>query len=210
MEVYNHLQIREIFHLEFLRWLAKKVKMQFYVLKGGCNLRFFFKNIRYSEDMDVDIQGISVETLKEKVWGILTSPLFKENLDSFGIKEVIPPNITKSKQTQTTQRFKIHLITSDNQDLFTKIEFSRRGFKGNILIEPVDECILRIYRIPPVIVPHYDISSTIIQKIEAILYRRILQPRDIFDLYILSTQFKTSQKNIKIKRLKFKEEIQDQ
>jgi len=39
--------------------------------------------------------------------------------------------------------------------------------------------------------------------------RRILQPRDIFDLYILSTQFKTSQKNIKIKRLKFKEEIQD-
>jgi len=165
--LYSPLQLREIFHLEFLRWLSKKIRTDFYVLKGGVNLRFFFKNIRYSEDMDLDIRSIEVEKLKEIVMNILNSSLFQNNLRVFGIEKVISPDIIKAKQTQTTQRFKIHLITTRGEDLFTKIEFSRRGFKGEISIEPVPEYILREYKITPVIVPHYDIYSMVIQKIEA-------------------------------------------
>jgi len=197
--LYSPLRLREIFHLEFLRWLSKKIRTDFYVLKGGVNLRFFFKNIRYSEDMDLDIRSIEVEKLKEIVMNILNSSLFQNNLRVFGIEKVISPDIIKAKQTQTTQRFKIHLITTRGEDLFTKIEFSRRGFKGEISIEPVPEYILREYKITPVIVPHYDIYSMVIQKIEAIARRNIVQARDIFDLYVLSSQYDESADKRKVK-----------
>mgnify|MGYP001601104310 FL=1 len=55
--VYNSLQLREIFHLEFLRWLGRKVKPDYYAIKGGTNLRFFFQSFRYSEDMVVKKGG---------------------------------------------------------------------------------------------------------------------------------------------------------
>ena len=60
-ETYSALQIRELFHLEFLRCLSRKIRAEFYALKGGVNLRFFFKSFRYSEDMDIDVHTISVE-----------------------------------------------------------------------------------------------------------------------------------------------------
>ena len=185
--------------MDFYVGCLKKIRTDFYALKGGVNLRFFFKNIRYSEDMDLDIRSIEVEKLKEIVMNILNSSLFQNNLRVFGIEKVIPPDIIKAKQTQTTQRFKIHLITTREEDLFTKIEFSRRGFKGEISIEPVPEYILREYKITPVIVPHYDIYSMVIQKIEAIARRNIVQARDIFDLYILSSQYDESAGKRKVK-----------
>lgn len=198
--MYNQLQLREIFHIEFLRWFTKKIKQQNYALKGGVNMRFFYKSIRYSEDMDLDIQEIAVVKLKDIVMEILTSKSFQEVIFSYGIQRIIPPNILKSKQTETTQRFKIHLLTATGEDLFTKIEFSRRGLKEGVVVEQIPNNILRIYKTLPVIVSHYDITSTIKQKIEAILSRRILQARDIFDLYILSTQYTKSEKqNFKIK-----------
>jgi len=55
---YNQLQLREIFHLEFLRWLGRKLKPKNYCLKGGANLRFYFNSFRYSEDMDIDAQRL--------------------------------------------------------------------------------------------------------------------------------------------------------
>ena len=124
MEKLSFLAIREVFHLEFVRWLAHKIKPENYVLKGGVNLRFFFKSIRYSEDMDLDLRGVKVEILKQKVIKILQSIIFQDNLKPFGIEKIIPPDIKKAKQTETTQRFKIHLITPGGEDFFTKIEFS--------------------------------------------------------------------------------------
>lgn len=38
-------------------------------------------------------------------------------------------------------------------------------------------------------VSHYDRISTILQKIEALALRSVIQARDIFDLYVLSTQY---------------------
>lgn len=204
MANYNLLQLREVFHLEFLRYLGRNRKAGSYALKGGVNLRFFFKSIRYSEDMDLDIKGVGVAILKDIVMKILESPSFQDRLKSFGIEKVILPNIIKAKQTETTQRFKIHLITFAGEDLFTKIEFSRRGLKGDIVVHPVSDEILRIYKLPPLLVPHYDIQSTITQKIEALADRSIIQARDIFDLYILSSQLEISKlKDIKINKSKF-------
>jgi predicted nucleotidyltransferase component of viral defense system len=192
MELLNPLQLREIFHLEYLRWLGRKLKAEHYALKGGVNLRFFFRSIRYSEDMHLDIQNIKVESLKDTAMKILSSDSFQDNLKPFGIERVIPPDITKAKQTQTTQRFKAHLMTFAGEDLFTKIEFSRRGISEGVVVQPILGSILRTYKLPPLLVPHYNVHSTIIQKINALASRTIIQARDIFDLYALSSQYEPS------------------
>ncbi len=187
--IYDTLQLREAFHLEFLRWLGRSLNVKYYVLKGGVNLRFFFNSTRYSEDMDLDTRIVKIERLKEIVMKILQSISFCDSLKAFGVEKVIPPDIKKAKQTETTQRFKIHLITFAGEDLFTKIEFSRRGYKGEAVIQPVSALILRAYKLPPLLIPHYNISSAIAQKVEALGTRSIIQARDIFDLYILSSQY---------------------
>lgn len=191
--IYSLLQIREVFHLEFLRWLGRKLEPGRYVLKGGINLRFFFQSVRYSEDIDLDIQGIRIERVKKTVMEILSTRGFSDSLKSFGIEKVVLPDITKAKQTETTQRFKIHLLTSAAEDLFTKIEFSRRGLKGSAVVEPVSTKVLRFYKMSPLFVPHYDAISSISQKIHALAQRTILQARDIFDLFVLASQYDSSQ-----------------
>ncbi len=189
METINDLQTREVFHLEFLRWFGRKAKRGLYALKGGTNLRFFFKSFRYSEDMDLDVSGARKEVLLDMVMGILGAESFAKSLKSYGIERVVPPDIRKAKQTDTTQRFKVHLITYSGEDLFTKIEFSRRGLKGGIAVEPVSDTVTRAYRMPPIMVPHYGIKAAVAQKVSALGSRSAVQARDIFDLYILSSQY---------------------
>ena len=191
----NPLQIREVFHLEFLRWFARKLEADRYVLKGGVNLRFFFKSIRYSEDMDIDIAGTRVEKVQKTVMEILAVRGFTASLKSFGIDKVVAPNLAKAKQTETTQRFKIHLLTAGGEDLFTKIEFSRRGIKGSQVVEPVASEVLRAYKMAPLLVPHYDAASAVQQKIHALAQRTVLQARDIFDLFLLSSQYEESKRS---------------
>ena len=101
--------------------------------------------------------------------------------------------MTKAKQTETTQRFKIHLITFAGEDLFTKVEFSRRGLKDGIVVKAIPDSILRTYKLIPIIVPHYDTLATTIQKISALALRPAVQARDIFDLYILSPNITSSE-----------------
>ena len=187
-DTYNQLQLREIFHLEFLRFFCRKVKAGFYAVKGGSNLRFFFNSIRYSEDMDIDIKTVRVNVVKDTVMNILENKDFGNNLKSFGIEDIIPPDIAKAKQTETTQRFKVHLITYSGEDLFTKVEFSRRGFSGNAAVDDVAGNVLRAYQMAPLIASHYDTGSAVTQKISALASRSVIQARDIFDLYILGTQ----------------------
>jgi len=196
MNSYNHLQLREVFHLEFLRWLGRKLKTGAYAVKGGVNLRFFFKSFRYSEDMDLDAHGIGVAELQEAVMKILAANAFQDNLKPFGIAGIIPPNIAKAKQTETTQRFKIHLVLPSGEDLFTKVEFSRRGFSGNAVVEAVDNAILRSYKLTPVLAPHYDIHAAVAQKTRALADRAVIQARDIFDLYVLSSQYPAGAKKL--------------
>lgn len=189
MNPYNSLQLREVFHIEFLRRFGRVVKAENYAVKGGTNLRFFFRSFRYSEDMDMDAGGISVFKLKEIVVELLANRSFHEGLKPFGIMRIAPPDMTKSKQTETTQRFKTHLITASGEDLFTKIEFSRRGPVGNVVIGAISETILRQYKLAPLLVPHYDCNSALAQKVKALASRSDVQARDIFDIYLLSSQY---------------------
>jgi len=191
-EIYGALQFREIFHLEFLRQLARRMKQGQYVLKGGVNLRLFFRSFRYSEDMDLDISGPGVDGLKETVMRILQSPSFRETLAPFGIEGIVPPDVARAKQTLTNQRFKIHLVTRAGEDLFTKVEFSRRGFSGRAIVQAVPDIILREYKLPPLLVSHYGVRSAVKQKVAAVAGWPAVQARDVFDLYILSPQWKSS------------------
>ena len=196
METYNQLEMREIFHIEFLRWLSRAIKKENYAVKGGVNLRLFFKSFRYSEDMDLDAKDISVFRLEEAVMKILDNQAFRDILRPFGIVRIEPPDMARAKQTETTQRFKVHLVSYQGEDLFTKVEFSRRGFIGNVVTESVNDAILRAYKLAPVLIPHYDSHSAIAHKIHALANRKAVQARDIFDLYALNPQYAAGGKKI--------------
>jgi predicted nucleotidyltransferase component of viral defense system len=186
--VTNPLQKREIFHLAFLRALVRSVPVSTFALKGGCNLRFFFGSVRYSEDMDLDVSGLPVDRLRDKVMTILESSGLIDTLRIFGIERIQPPNVSRAKQTETMQRFKVHLLTTAGEDLYTSIECSRRGLEPSVRSEAVSAAILAAYRLPPIIVPHYTAVAAARQKIQALLSRRQTQARDVFDLYTLSSQ----------------------
>ena len=74
------------------------------------------------------------------------------------------------------------------EDLATKIKFSRRGLDEGIRSESISTEVLAAYRMPPVIIPHYIARSAARQKIRALFSRAHPQARDIFDLYDLSSQ----------------------
>jgi hypothetical protein len=184
--MFNSLQQREVFHLEFLRWFGRKVDFRYYALKGGVNMRFFFGSIRYSEDMDLDLTQVRVDVIQDIVLQIFKSQNFIDNLRPYNIQSISVPDMVKAKQTETTQRFKMHLITFAGEDLFTKVEFSRRGLKDGIMANAVPDSILRAYKLIPIIVPHYNAMAATLQKISALASRPTVQARDIFDLYILN------------------------
>jgi hypothetical protein len=58
--MWSACQTIEIFHLLFQRAFSARVDKALFALKGGCNLRFFLKSVRYLEDMDLDIHSMSV------------------------------------------------------------------------------------------------------------------------------------------------------
>lgn len=186
--MFTPLQQREIFHLSFLRLFAPRVRPNTFALKGGVNLRFFFQSPRYSEDMDMDIQHLPVHQLKKIVMEILTSKTLRTILQPFQIESIRPPDIRRAKQTETVQRFKIHLTTTAGEDLFTKIEFSRRGVQKAVQQNTVNDSILFVYKQPPLIISHYPAEAALAQKIQALLGRTQPQARDAFDIFILLPQ----------------------
>lgn len=176
----------EIFHLLFLQQLEKQMDKKLYALKGGCNLRFFFKSIRYSEDIDFDVTTISKSTLEKKVSKILSSTNFSRILQSNGI-EIIQSN--PIKQTDTTQRWKLLLrIKQSTLPIPTKIEFSRRKLDGDIAYAAIDSELLTQYHLYPIICNHYTHNTAVIQKIKALIGRTETQARDVFDLKWLLDQ----------------------
>src|SRR5437870_7457731 len=110
--------IVEIFHLEFVRMLAASSQRDHYAIKGGCNLRFFFGSVRYSEDIDLDVRVAVRQTLEKQVDGILDSPALARLLRVHGIAIA---TWSKPKQTDTSQRWKASLeSTSRRVSLATK------------------------------------------------------------------------------------------
>jgi len=184
--MFTDTQIREVFHFSFLDRLLKISDSHLYVLKGGVNLRFFFHSPRYSEDMDIDVLAGSVDTLRKNGYKILQDAAFKRSLLTYGITDIEINDPVKAKQTKTTQRFRFGLITTADQRLPTKVEFSRRmNHPGNYATEMVDTEIAREYRKTSFYCQHYPGHDAVIQKIHALAGRPHTQARDVFDLGLL-------------------------
>jgi predicted nucleotidyltransferase component of viral defense system len=176
-------QIIEIFHLTFLKALSRKIETSLYVLKGGCNLRFFFKSIRYSEDIDFDVATISKETLRKNVNKLLTGLSFQQILSGKGIEIV---HLSEPKQTETTQRWKLGVrLLNSNRTISTKIEFSRRKMDEGYMFEPVDSQLIQRYKLQPSLCNHYIEEIAFVQKVNALIHRTETQARDVFDMKLL-------------------------
>jgi predicted nucleotidyltransferase component of viral defense system len=172
----------ELFHLLFLDFLGRKLEKDLYSLKGGCNLRFFLKSIRYSQDIDLDVQIIRKDTLQNLVNKILHSTPFGMVLRTQGISI---GEISEPKQTETTQRWKVKLIVLNAMSVNTKIEFSRRGITDLLQFDAIDPLIIQNYKLTPILANHYTKEAAFKQKISALALRNETQARDLFDLYHL-------------------------
>lgn len=181
--MWTERQAIEIFHLLFLRAFGARVDKTLFAVKGGCNLRFFLKSIRYSQDMDLDIHTLSVGTLKSNVERVLDAQSFAQTLHAQKIEIAAT---SAPKQTATTQRWKLTLrLTESGTEIPTKIEFSRRVLDTGAVLEPADQEIIQAYRLYPVIVQHYPASQAFAQKVLALALRAQVQSRDVFDLKLL-------------------------
>ncbi len=173
----------EQFHLLFLVQLGRRVDKRRLVVKGGCNLRFFHRSIRYSEDMDLDVGQIETQVLRDKVREVIASRPFAQILEARGIRI---DHVTEHKQTDTTQRWKLGLrVKNTSLPLPTKIEFSRRGLDDGVAFGSVDAKLAREYQLPPLMLSHYDAATAFHQKIGALAGRPQPQARDVFDLHHL-------------------------
>lgn len=176
----------ELFHLIFLSHFGRNADKSLYALKGGCNLRFFFGSIRYSEDLDLDVKTMALDTLKNKVRRILKSAAFVNNLMVKGLKLT---EFTEPKQTETVQRWKCRLKHDKaSLELNTKIEFSRRRLDKGLEFDPVEARLIAAYHLLPVLTSHYGLNAAALQKIGALHGRSETQARDVFDLQLLLNQ----------------------
>lgn len=181
--MYDAPQYVELFHLVFLDFLGRKLDKRYCVLKGGCNLRFFMKSFRYSEDMDIDVQGVSKQKLAESVDSILTSRSFSQALQ---IHQIALAKLSAPKQTDTVQRWKMLLSVGGIDVLLnTKTEFSRRGITREHAFEAVDPQLIDTYSLTPILANHYTSHAAYKQKVEALISRPVPQARDVFDLFLL-------------------------
>jgi predicted nucleotidyltransferase component of viral defense system len=181
--MWSERQSIELFHLIFVAHLGRRVDKALFAIKGGCNLRFYCRSIRYSEDIDFDIRTMAPITLAGNVDSILKSQVFGQALQA---KQIEIEHATKAKQTETTQRWKLGIRSAGGPAIPTKIEFSRRhGFEDDHLLEPVDAELARTYELFPVLAQHYSREAAFRQKIGALSLRKVTQARDIFDLKLL-------------------------
>jgi predicted nucleotidyltransferase component of viral defense system len=181
--MWTERQAIEVFHLIFVAHLGRRVDKALFAIKGGCNLRFFCRSIRYSEDIDFDIRTMGTGTLANNVDTILASSAFRQVLRA---KLIEVEHVTSAKQTDTTQRWKLGIRLAGGPTIPTKIEFSRRrGLDSGHQLEPVDPVLIRTYQLYPVLSQHYSLEASFRQKIGALSRRTVTQARDIFDLKLL-------------------------
>lgn len=178
----SQAQAIECFHLAFLQVLGAKVKRNDYVVKGGANLRYFFDSHRYSEDIDFDALTEEAWKLQDQVDAVVASPAVLALLRSKGISI---RQVTKPKQTGTTQRWKLLLDTPEREKISTKIEFSRRNDDGRRSLEAVPSRVVATYGLRPPTLLHYTAAPATEQKLNALAQRSETQARDVFDLDLL-------------------------
>ena len=180
-QVKSQVQHIESFHLSLLRMLEARLNRENWVVKGGVNLRAWFGSRRYSEDLGLDVIKSAQHVLRERFDKVLLSRPLAEVLTTQGLEIA---RISKPKQTDTTQRWKIELKAAGvSVPLHTKVEFSRRGTRDEeYALEPVRSDIVRPYGIPAPTANHYTAPSAVRQNIQALAGRSETQARDVWDL----------------------------
>jgi hypothetical protein len=108
-------------------------------------------------------------------------------MQTYGIENFKINDPAKSKQTETTQRFKLNLVNTSGEEFPTKVEFSRRKNANHIFIltENISPEIILPYQRLSFQARHYHSDLAVVQKIQALGGRAEVQARDVFDLYIL-------------------------
>lgn len=176
-------QVIEFFHVVFLEALQARLDQSHYVIKGGANLRYFFGSLRYSEDIDIDAVSIEPWKLEAKVDEVLASPAMGLLLRSGGLAVA---QVTKPKQTATTQRWKPLIAVSGRKvPVRTRIEFSRRPTDPRRVLEAIPVRVVAPYALRAPTMLHYTADAAIEQKIGALVQRSETQARDVFDLELL-------------------------
>jgi hypothetical protein len=176
-------QVTELFHVAFLDVLSRRLDRDRYVLKGGANLRYFFDSVRYSQDIDLDVEGIPAWRLNEKIEALLSTPQLSLLLRASGVTVARRSN---PKRTDTTQRWKIGLqAPGQPEEIATKIEFSYREGQGEYRTDTIPRRIVEPYALRSPLVPHYVGAAPIEQKVLALAGRSQTQARDVFDLDLL-------------------------
>jgi predicted nucleotidyltransferase component of viral defense system len=176
-------QTIEVFHLLFLRALAVG-RLDWFVLKGGANIRYFFGSPRYSNDIDLDFLGREPWQVSESVEKVFEGRALQALTRQ---AEVDVVEVSAPKQTDKTRRWKIGLRAPGHAELIrTKIEFSgRERTDMDISLEVVPDSVVVPYGVSAPTVRHYGETAAIDQKIAALALRNETKARDVFDLDLL-------------------------
>lgn len=183
-------EAREALHILLLRRLADGLPKTALVLKGGVNLRLFFGSPRYSEDCDLDLDRRAREAYALAVHDALTGAWLRSRLSALGI-EGVDYSGRPAKNTDTTVRFKLGVVSHGGVRLPTRVEASLRGAEpaDEPVRERVDGRITAPYLAPadgPLEVTHYARTAALRQKLRALAGRALPQARDVFDLWVLT------------------------
>lgn len=187
----NDREAREAFHTILLLHLRGRVPLSQWRVKGGVNLRLFFNSVRYSEDMDLDADTRARLALRGTIQDFLGDVKARRRLASLGIRDVLTGD-GPAKDTETTLRFKLRLEVGGGVQLPTKVEVSfRPRVRDDAIVEDAaSPGIVGQYlggAEMPLVLPHYDRTAAIRQKISALAGRAEVQARDVFDLALLCT-----------------------
>jgi len=176
-------RVIERFHLAFVEVAAVRLPIADFVLKGGANMRFFFRSPRRSRDIDFNYLGTHSESFAGRVDEVLKSRALAELLRQHEITLVNP---RRYKQTETTRRWKLSLQTSAVESADSKIEFSAREEPlDDFELRPIDPELARRLGGRSVPINRYGEIAMVTQKVTALRLRSETQPRDIFDLDLL-------------------------
>lgn len=93
--------------------------------------------------------------------------------------------VTKPKQTETTQRWKVALQLNGGDSLPTKVEFSRRSEQIEYSTGLPDGQLLKQYKMVSFAAQYYDATQMSAQKIRALAAPARNALRDLFDLHHL-------------------------
>ena len=187
--------LREMFHLAFLRSLAPRLAGRSYAVKGGICLRFFHRSPRLSEDMDLDVESrMPIQTLQKNVDVTLAQGAWRSTLKTHGVQEIA---ISKPKQTETTQRWKVGLILAGGERLATRLEFSRRQESLESEQGIPEAGLLSAMGMPPFASSFYGAAAMVRQKILALASPSRTAARDLFDLHHLFFQVRLDIRSLK-------------